>query len=40
MQSVTLTWDENWILENATILAVVTDGEGYILNSLEIHPGE
>ena len=40
MQSVTLTWEENWILENATILAVVTDSEGYILNSLEIHPGE
>jgi|TARA_B100000768_G_scaffold168499_1_gene173417 hypothetical protein len=40
MQSVTLKWDSSWILDNSTIIAVVTDGDGYILNSVEIHPGD
>ena len=40
VQSVTLEWNSSWVLDNATVLAVVTNGDGYILNSLEIHPGE
>jgi thiol-disulfide isomerase/thioredoxin len=40
VQSVTLEWNSSWVLDNATVLAIITDGDGYILNSLEIHPGE
>lgn len=40
IESVTLEWSSSWVLDNATVLAIITDGEGYILNSLEIHPGE
>ena len=40
VQSVTLEWNSSWVLDNATVLAVFTNGDGYILNSLEIHPGE
>ncbi len=38
--SVTYTWDNAWIVENATVLAVVTDGNGIVLNSFEFHPTE
>ena len=40
MQSVTFEWNPTWILENSTVVAVLTDSDGYVLNSLEIHPGE
>ena len=38
--SVTYTWDNDWIVENSTVLIVVTDGGGVILNSFEFHPTE
>ena len=40
MQSVTFEWNPTWILENSTVVAVLTDSDGYVLNYLEIHPGE
>lgn len=36
-QSVTFTWNDEWLIENATILAVVSDANGYIVNVDEIH---
>ena len=36
-QSVTFTWNEEWLIENATILAVVSDANGYVVNVDEIH---
>ena len=36
-QSVTFTWNDEWLLENATILAVVSDANGYVVNVDEIH---
>lgn len=40
IQSVTLQWNSSWSMDNSTVLAIITNGDGYILNSLEIHPGE
>lgn len=37
-QSVTFEWNNDWLIENATVLAVVIDGDGYVQNVLEIHP--
>ena len=36
-QSATFTWDETWVIENATVLAVVLDANGYVVNVAEIH---
>lgn len=36
--SVTYTWDSEVVTENATVLIVVTDGSGLVLNSHELHP--
>lgn len=36
-QSATFTWNDSWLIENATVLAVVTDANGYVLNVAEIH---
>ena len=36
-QSVTFTWEDAWVLENSTVLAVVTDANGYVINVDEIH---
>mgnify|MGYP003705987371 CR=1 FL=1 len=36
-QSVTFTWEEAWVLENCTVLAVVSDADGYVINVEEIH---
>lgn len=36
-QSVTFAWNPAWVLENATVLAVVSDANGYVLNVDEIH---
>lgn len=36
-QSATFTWDETWVIDNATILAVVSDANGYVVNVAEIH---
>lgn len=38
MHSVTFEWNDDWVIENATVLAVVIDGDGYVQNVLEIHP--
>jgi hypothetical protein len=38
IHSVTYAWEDDWIIENATVLALVTNGSGLILNSLEFHP--
>ena len=38
--SFTYSWPDAWAIENATILAVATDGEGAVLNVLELHPVE
>jgi hypothetical protein len=36
-QSATFAWNEAWVIENATVLAVVSDANGYVLNVAEIH---
>ena len=36
-QSATFTWDETWVIDNATVLAVVSDANGYVVNVAEIH---
>lgn len=36
-QSATFTWNDAWLIENATVLAVVTDADGYVVNVAEIH---
>ncbi|MGB1121890.1 MAG: Omp28-related outer membrane protein [Flavobacteriales bacterium] len=36
-QSATFEWNDAWVIENATVLAVVTDANGYVLNVAEIH---
>lgn len=33
----TFEWNDTWLIENATILAVVSDANGYVLNVAEIH---
>ena len=33
----TFEWNEAWVIENATVLAVVSDANGYVLNVAEIH---
>ena len=38
--SVTYTWDDSWVVENATVLVVVSDAGGIVLNSFEFHPTE
>lgn len=38
--SVTYTWDNNWVVDNATVLVVVSDAGGIVLNSFEFHPTE
>ncbi|MDA0302856.1 MAG: Omp28-related outer membrane protein [Bacteroidetes bacterium] len=38
--SVTYTWDNAWVVENATVLVVVSDGNGLVLNSFEFHPAD
>ena len=36
-QSATCAWNEAGGIENATVLAVVSDANGYVLNVAEIH---
>ena len=38
--SFTYTWPDEWVLDNATLLAVATDATGVVLNVAELHPGE
>lgn len=38
--SFTYTWPAEWAIENATLLAVATDGDGVVLNVAELHPVE
>ena len=33
----TFNWNEEWVYENCHLIAIVSDEDGYILNSLEIH---
>jgi thiol-disulfide isomerase/thioredoxin len=33
----TFEWNEAWVIENTTVLAVVSDANGYVLNVAEIH---
>ncbi len=40
VSSFTYSWPDAWAIENATILAVATDGNGAVLNVLELHPVE
>ncbi len=37
MHSVTYEWESDWVMENSTVLAVVTDGLGRVVNCLELH---
>ena len=37
VQSATFAWNEAWVIENCTVLAVVTDASGYVVNVAEIH---
>lgn len=38
--SFTFEWPAEWVIENSTVLAVVTGGDGVVLNVAETHPVE
>jgi len=38
--SFTYEWPNEWVIENATVLAVATDAEGTVINVAELHPVE